>query len=358
MALRPPGKQLIPPLQTIQLEAPGRLILGTAEPVGAPTAGEAVVRVRRIGVCGTDIHAFNGKQPFFTYPRILGHELGVEVVEVGEGVTNVKAGDKCSVEPYINCEKCIACRRGKPNCCTDIRVLGVHADGGMREQFRLPARKLHPSAMLALDQLALVETLGIGAHAVERAQVESGEFVLVIGAGPIGLAVMQFAVEKGAQVIVLDINDARIAFCQQQLGVPHAINGATENALDALKRITAGDLPTAVFDATGSPKSMASSFEYPAHGGRLTFVGLFQGDVTFNDPNFPPARTHAARQPQRAAGGFHAHHRAHRSRPHRHDAVDHPPCTVQRSRDGVPRVDPAGNRRHQGDDRSLIVPAR
>ena len=244
------------------------------------------MRVHRIGVCGTDIHAFNGKQPFFSYPRVLGHELGVEVVAVGDGVTNVKPGDRCAVEPYLNCGKCIACRRGKPNCCTDIRVLGVHTDGGMREQFSLPADKLHPSATLALDQLALVETLGIGAHAVERAQVESGEFVLVIGAGPIGLAVMQFAVEKGAQVIVLDINDARIDFCQRQLGVPYAIHGANGNVFDALKRITSNDLPTAVFDATGSPTSMVGSFEYPAHGGRLIFVGLFQGEVTFNDPNF------------------------------------------------------------------------
>lgn len=273
-------------MKTILLEEPGKLTFTATDAPDAPLAGEALVCVHRIGVCGTDIHAFGGKQPFFSYPRILGHELGVEVVAVGEGVTNVKPGDRCSVEPYINCQKCIACRRGKPNCCTDIRVLGVHADGGMREEFVMPARKLHPSAILPYDQLALVETLGIGAHAVERARVEKDEFVLVIGAGPIGLAAMQFAVEKGAQVIVLDINDARIAFCQQQLGVPYAINGAKEDVLEALKRITNGDLPTVVFDATGNPKSMMGSFEFPAHGGRLVFIGLFQGDVTFNDPNF------------------------------------------------------------------------
>ena len=180
---------------------------------------------------------------FFSYPRILGHELAVEVVQVGSKVTNVAPGDRCSVEPYINCEKCIACRRGKPNCCTDIKVLGVHTDGGMREQFVMPARKLHRSSKLSLDQLALVETLGIGAHAVERAQVEKDEFVLVIGAGPIGLAAMQFAIEKGAKVIVLDINDARLEFCRQQLHVPHAINGAKEVPLEALKRITNSDLP-------------------------------------------------------------------------------------------------------------------
>lgn len=273
-------------MKTIQLEEPGRLVSLSTEFPAPPRPGEALVQVHCIGVCGTDIHAFFGKQPFFSYPRILGHELGVEVLEVGDGITNVKPGDRCSVEPYNHCEKCIACRRGKPNCCTGIKVLGVHIDGGMREQFCLPAHKLHPSATLTFDQLALVETLAIGSHALERAQVESGEFVLVIGAGPIGLATMQFAVEKAAQVIVLDINDARIEFCKRQLGVPHAINGAKENALDALKRITSNDLPTAVFDATGNSKSMMGAFEYPAHGGRMVFIGLFQGDVTFNDPTF------------------------------------------------------------------------
>ena len=273
-------------MQTIFLEQPGRLVLTASDSPDGPAPGEALVRVHRIGVCGTDIHAFNGKQPFFTYPRILGHELGVEVLAVGEGVANVRPGDRCAVEPYLNCGKCIACRRGKPNCCTDIRVLGVHADGGMRERFVLPARKLHPSAKLTLDQLALVETLGIGAHAVERAGVEAGEYALVIGAGPIGLAVTQFAIEAGARVIVLDVNDARLDFCRRTLGVPHTINGAHEDVPAALGKLTGGDLPTAVFDATGSPRSMAAAFDYPAHGGRLTFVGLFQGEVSFHDPNF------------------------------------------------------------------------
>ena len=273
-------------MTTIRLEEPLRFVSLESAPPAAPQPGEALVRVRRIGVCGTDLHAFAGDQPFFSYPRILGHELGVEVVAVGAGVANVKPGDRCSVEPYINCQKCIACRRGKSNCCADLRVLGVHVDGGMREQFVVPARKLHPSASLSLDQLALVETLGIGCHAVERARLEHGEFALVIGAGPIGLAVMQFAAEKGAQVIALDVNAARLEFCRSQLGVPHVINGASEAPLDALRRLTRGDLPTSVFDATGNPGSMMKAFNFPAPGGRMVLVGLSQGDVTFSDPDF------------------------------------------------------------------------
>jgi 2-desacetyl-2-hydroxyethyl bacteriochlorophyllide A dehydrogenase len=273
-------------VKAIRLEKPGHLVLTSIAPPASLETQEALVRVRRIGVCGTDIHAFDGNQPFFNYPRILGHELGVEVVEVGDPVGSLKAGDRCSVEPYINCGTCIACRRAKPNCCVNLQVLGVHIDGGMREEIIVPSRKLHVSRSLTLDQLALVETLGIGCHAVERAGVESGEIALVIGAGPIGLSVMQFAIEAGARVIVLDINQKRLEFCREWLGVQFVINATNKTALETLKTISGGDLPTVVFDATGNGNSMMSAFDYTAHGGRLVFVGLFQGDVTFDDPNF------------------------------------------------------------------------
>jgi threonine dehydrogenase-like Zn-dependent dehydrogenase len=269
---------------TIVLEKPGRFAAADRpEPAAAP--GTALVRVHRIGVCGTDLHAFAGKQPFFTYPRVLGHELGVEVIDPGDEPHGLRAGDRCSVEPYLNCGTCIACRRGKPNCCTSLRVLGVHTDGGMAPLLRVPACKLHQSATLDYDQLALVETLGIGAHAVERAAPTKDDFILVIGAGPIGLSVIQFAKVSGATLAVMDVSDTRLEFCRQQLGVPHTLKpGAT--AIEELKRIGGGDMPTCVIDATGNPASMMGCFDLPAHGGRIVFVGLFQGDVTFNDPNF------------------------------------------------------------------------
>ncbi|MFZ4682101.1 MAG: alcohol dehydrogenase catalytic domain-containing protein, partial [Terrimicrobiaceae bacterium] len=185
-------------MKTLVLESPGRLVLTESPDLAAPPDGWALVRVRRIGVCGTDIHAYNGNQPFFSYPRILGHELGVEIVDVGENDEGLNPGDRCAVEPYLNCGRCIACRRGKENCCTSLQVLGVHVDGGQREFLHVPTAKLHGSRWLSLDQLALVETLGIGAHAVNRAAVEAGETVLVIGAGPIGMAVIQFAGAAGA----------------------------------------------------------------------------------------------------------------------------------------------------------------
>jgi 2-desacetyl-2-hydroxyethyl bacteriochlorophyllide A dehydrogenase len=272
-------------MKTVILDTPGQFRFDTTEAPTRITDGEALVRVRRVGICGTDLHAFRGRQPFFQYPRILGHELGVEVVEVGENEAGLQGGDLCAVEPYLNCGHCIACRKGKTNCCISLQVLGVHTDGGMRELIKVPAHKLHPSKTLTLEQLALVETLGIGAHAVDRAKITPGEFALVIGAGPIGLSVMQFALQAGAQVITMDVNEARLAFCREQLGVQDTLT-AGEAALAQIEELTSGDLPTVVFDATGNPASMMQSFQYVSHGGRLVFVGLFQGDVTFNDPFF------------------------------------------------------------------------
>ncbi len=275
-------------MKTLILEEPGRIVASDTPETIAPADGEALVRVHRVGVCGTDLHAFRGRQPFFSYPRILGHELGVEVLAVGPGVTQVKPGDRCAVEPYLNCGRCIACQRGKSNCCTQLKVLGVHVDGGMRERIVVPAAKLHVSRSLSYDQLALVETLGIGAHAVERAAIERGETVAVLGTGPIGLAVIQFALAAGARVIAIDVNAARLAFCRDRLGLVGSdlVEASTTDVVTRLRELTGDALPTAVFDATGNAGSMAAAFTYPAHGGRLVFVGLFSGDVTFNDPNF------------------------------------------------------------------------
>lgn len=268
----------------IVLEQPGRFIAeDRPEPISEP--GPALVRVRRIGVCGTDLGAFAGKQPFFDYPRVLGHELGVEVVDPGDTPHGLRAGDRCAVEPYLNCGTCAACRRGKPNCCESLRVLGVHIDGGMTPHLRIPAHKLHKSDRLDLDQLALVETLGIGAHAVERATLTRDDFVLVVGAGPIGLGVIQFARLSGATLAVMDVSDSRLDFCRTQLGIAHTVKPGADAAC-ALKEIGRGERPTCVIDATGNAQSMAGAFDLPAHGGRIVFVGLIQGDITFSDPNF------------------------------------------------------------------------
>jgi 2-desacetyl-2-hydroxyethyl bacteriochlorophyllide A dehydrogenase len=258
-------------MRQIVLQQPGDFQQQQADPP-KPAAGEALVRVHRIGVCGTDLHAFTGQQPFFTYPRILGHELGVEVVEAPPNDRRIRPGDRCAVEPYISCGKCRACRLRRPNCCESLQVFGVHIDGGMQPYFRVPASLLHPSEKLSLDQLALVETLGIGFHAVERSGLEAGEDALVIGAGPIGLAVTQFALARGADVRVLELSERRRAFVGK-LGVETLAGPPAEPY-------------GVVFDATGNPKAMEAAFEYVAPAGRLIFVGLVLGRIAFEDPLF------------------------------------------------------------------------
>lgn len=252
-------------------------------PVAGP--GEALVQVRRIGVCGTDLHAFRGRQPYFNYPRVLGHEIAGEIVAIGPNPQGFKPGDTCVVLPHLWCGTCIACRQGKTNCCTSLKLLGVHVDGACQEFISVPQRVLLRASGLSLEQMALVENQAIGAHAVRRAQLAPGEVVLVIGAGPIGLGVTQFARLAGARVIVADVSDARLDFAQQWLAPDHRVNMAHEPAAQ-LAALTNGDFPTAVFDCTGSPASMMQAFSYVAHGGRLVLVGLAQADITFYDPDF------------------------------------------------------------------------
>ncbi|GGA11081.1 alcohol dehydrogenase [Paenibacillus marchantiophytorum] len=248
-------------------------------------AGEVIVRIKRIGICGTDLHAYKGNQPFFSYPRVLGHELSGYVEEIGEGVSGLQVGDLVSVVPYMHCGTCIACRHGNTNCCTDMKVLGVHMDGGMRELVAIPASHLIKTEGLTLDQAAMLEPLSIGAHALRRSGLRAGETALVIGAGPIGLGVMILAKQLGATVIAMDINDERLAFCRKWAGVDQTVN-ALQQPKEQLAELTNGDMPTVVFDATGNARSMTDSFGLVAHGGKLVYVGLVKADITFHDPDF------------------------------------------------------------------------
>jgi len=271
-------------MRVISLNAPGQFALQETNAPQLSQKDEALVRVLRVGICGTDLHAFEGTQPYFSYPRILGHELAVEVLELGENNHTIAIGDICTVEPYLNCGTCAACQRGTPNACMHLQVIGVHRDGGMQEMITLPVRKLHPANELPIEHLALVEMLSIGAHSVRRANLLAGETVLVIGAGPIGMGVMVFAHLMNANVIAMDINPTRLAFCQNVLGVEHIIHAQTD-PLEQLVAIT-GNLPTAVFDATGNIQSMTNAFQYVMHGGRLIYVGLVNNEITFSDPHF------------------------------------------------------------------------
>ena len=272
-------------MKALSLEAPKEWRQIDIEQPGRPRAGEVLVRVHRVGICGTDISAYLGKMPLFSYPRIPGHELGVEVLEVGPDVTNVRPGDRCSVEPYINDPASYASQRGRPNCCERLQVLGVHRDGGLRPQFTVPARKLHVSLKLDFEQLALVETLAIGCHAVNRSALQADETCLIIGAGPIGLSALEFVRLTGARVIVLDLIGSRLDFCRREMGIQHTLQ-PSDRLESQLRELTDGHLPDVVIDATGSARSMSQSFGYIAQGGRLVFVGLTGEEVTFRHPTF------------------------------------------------------------------------
>ncbi len=270
-------------MKTLVCIQPGEFAYREADaPLARP--GHSIIKIKKIGICGTDLHAYEGTQPYFEYPRILGHELSGDIVDL-DHAPGFQPGEAVTIIPYFNCGSCIACRNGKPNCCTTIKVCGVHIDGGMAEYLSVPSNALVHGRGLSYDQLALIEPLAIGAHAVRRAAIQPGEFVLVIGAGPIGLGTMESARIAGATVIAMDINEDRLRFCRDNLHILHTVN-ATTNPLEQLRHLTRGDMPTVVIDATGSRKAINDGFQYMAHGARYVLVGLQKGEIQFSHPEF------------------------------------------------------------------------
>ena len=270
-------------MKALTLTAPREFAFIEQDEPSAPEPHEALVRVHSIGVCGTDVSGYLGKMPFIQYPRILGHELGVEVLAVGRDVSHLKVGDRCAVEPYLNCGTCPTCKSGRTNCCESLQVLGVHCDGGLRARIIVPAHKLHPANDLSFEQLALVETLGIGCHAVNRGQPQEKENVLIVGAGPIGLSVLEFAKLTGAEIFIIEPNERRREFVKQAYGITN-IHASLD--VGAFHELTKGRLAQVVFDATGNAACMSRSFEYAGFAGRVVFVGITTEPVTVNDALF------------------------------------------------------------------------
>jgi 2-desacetyl-2-hydroxyethyl bacteriochlorophyllide A dehydrogenase len=275
-------------MQAIEFTNPKEINIIDIPDSGAPGPGEALVRTHRMGICGTDLSCYLGKFPFFAYPRTPGHELGLEVVAVGEGVTNVQPGDKCSLEPYVNDPSTIASQKGKSNACPNVQVIGVHKSGGLRKSnWIVPAHKLHPGNELSYDELALVETLAIGFHAVKRGNPQPGETVMVIGAGPIGLACLEFLKLMDLKVLVVDFARNRLDFCAEKLGIAHPIQAKPDGShLAEIEKITEGGFCDVIIDATGHAGSMVQCFEYAAVGGRIVYVGITAQEITFPQAPF------------------------------------------------------------------------
>lgn len=258
-------------MKQIVLESPG-IFLERDVPLPEPAKGEALLRMEKVGVCGSDFHAFAGRHPIYTYPRVIGHELSATVIGIDSNEGGIQIGDKCAIEPYVACGRCRACNKGKNNCCEHLRVLGIHVDGGLQEYFSAPISLLHKSDLLSLDQLALVETLGIGAHAVLRSGLTAGDQAMIVGAGPIGIAVAQFAAASGAKIQIIEKVESRRKFVQ---GMGYAAFPASE-----------GRRADVVFDATGNAAAMGESLTCVATGGSLVFVGLTREPVCIDDSLF------------------------------------------------------------------------
>ncbi|MCB8880959.1 zinc-binding alcohol dehydrogenase family protein [Acidisoma cellulosilytica] len=263
-----------------------RLIEREAPKVGA---GDVLLRVRRVGICGTDYHILGGTQPYLSYPRIMGHELGAEIVAAPAG-SGLTAGTTAVVIPYLSCGQCRACQRGLTNCCRRVSVLGVHQDGGMTEYIAVPAQNVIAAPELTLDQAAMVEFLAIGAHGIRRGAVRSDDRVLVVGAGPIGIAATIFACARGAEVTVMDLRQDRLDFAQRELGAAHTVKAGPE-AKAKFEAITEGEFFDVVIDATGHPPSMNAGLFYLGHGGRYVLLSIVAADIAFPDPEFHKRET-------------------------------------------------------------------
>lgn len=271
-------------MKTLICHSPGILTLAQqASPQGLP-AGYALVAVSYVGICGTDYHIFEGKHPFLNYPRVMGHEVSGRIMKT-DPLGAHKVGDAVIINPYLACEKCHACLRGKPNCCAEISVLGVHQDGAMCEEILVPTKNLYSAQGLSQRDAAMVEFLAIGAHAVRRANGDVGDRALVIGAGPIGIGTTLFARLKGQEITLLDSDPQRLIEVSRRFDIASKlILGPEING--NIDKITDGNGFDIVYDATGNAKSMQAAFGYVAHGGTLVFVSVVKDEIGFSDPEF------------------------------------------------------------------------
>ena len=273
---------------TVICNSPG-VLSAEQRPTPARGADEVLLRVRRVGVCGTDLHIYTGDQPYLAYPRVMGHELSGLVEEAPPG-SALAPGDPVFVMPYLSCGRCVACRRGKTNCCVHLQVLGVHRDGAFAEYLSVPAPFVHKAEGVTLDQAAMVEFLSIGAHAVRRADVRPGQRVLVVGAGPIGMAALIFAGLRGASVTALDTRAERTAFCLRHLGAAAGLVIGPDIE-PQLAQMTGGDGFDVVFDATGNARAMERGFGFVAHGGTYVLISIVRDQIAFSDPEFHKRET-------------------------------------------------------------------
>lgn len=243
-------------------------------PVPKPGPGEALVKTRAVALCGSDVHLFGGTHPYRTFPMVFGHETSGWVVQVGEGVTHLSDGDHVVVEPAYPCGECYPCSIGRTNCCSHMKTIGVTVPGALAEQYVVPARALHKApADLSPKAAALCEPCSVGLHTSNRGDVQSGEQVVVIGAGPIGLMAMASAKRRGAQVAITDLIDRRLEIARR-MGADLTINSAREDTVEAVREWTSGIMAPVVIEAVGNPRTIESTIQLVADAGRVVITGV------------------------------------------------------------------------------------
>ncbi|MCI8526324.1 MAG: alcohol dehydrogenase catalytic domain-containing protein [Oscillospiraceae bacterium] len=239
-----------------------------------PKAGEALLKIRSAGICGSDIGAFRGTNGLVSYPRIIGHELAGEVLSIpANNPKGIQVGDHVVVEPYMYCGSCYPCSIGRTNCCDNIRVLGVHADGGMAETFAHPAKWLVkvPEDM-PWELIPIAEPLCIALHGVHRLKLKAGEFIAISGAGPIGLLVAMVALAYDANPILIDLVTERLEYARS-IGVQYTVNLKTDSLAEKIAEYTHGNMAHCALEASGASSAIRSTLDIVCHAGRAAFTG-------------------------------------------------------------------------------------
>lgn len=243
---------------------------------------DVIVKTKATGICGSDIHIYHGTNAVATYPRVIGHEAVGEVHEIGPAVENVKVGDRVILEPIEYCGECYACRSGRPNVCENLKVRGVHSDGGFAEYFKAQADKLHIlSDNIEWSEAVMIEPFSIGSQVCYRSQVKKDDVVMIFGAGPTGLAVLENAKHLGAVVVILDMNENRLEFAKSY-GADYTLNPTKVDVKEELNKITDGMLANVVVDAVGSPKILSEAVYLTSVAGRIVSMGFLDQDAPIN----------------------------------------------------------------------------
>ena len=243
---------------------------------------DVIVKTKAAGICGSDIHIYHGTNAVATYPRVIGHEAVGEVYKVGPAVKNVKVGDRVILEPIEYCGKCYACRSGRPNVCENLKVRGVHSDGGFAEYFKAQSDKLHilPES-IEWPEAVMIEPFSIGSQVCYRSQVKEGDVMMIFGAGPTGLAVLENAKYRGARVIILDLNENRLEYAKSY-GADYTLNPSKVDVKDEVEKITDGMLANVVVDAVGSPKILSDAVYLTSVAGRIVSMGFLDKEAPIN----------------------------------------------------------------------------